>query len=180
MIIMFLPQGNRRRLPQDISSVLYNRLDRPATFPWLNCDSTEDYLTKTIKPTLTSSTEDTEKYIQLLDECKKQYAVNPNILDGLCPWKEEYILTYQYPLNMEQELLNRTKDMTAELQDGYLAFPQSEKEQILEALKQARGNKTVAAKLLQIDRKTLYNKMHLYGLLTLIRMEQVQILKLLI
>lgn len=39
-----------------------------------------------------------------------------------------------------------------------------EKEQIVSALKQARGNKTVAAKLLQIDRKTLYNKMHLYGI----------------
>lgn len=39
-----------------------------------------------------------------------------------------------------------------------------EKESILAALKHARGNKTVAAKLLQIDRKTLYNKMHLYGI----------------
>lgn len=42
--------------------------------------------------------------------------------------------------------------------------PGDEKEQILAALKKARGNKTVAAKLLQIDRKTLYNKMHLYGI----------------
>ena len=38
----------------------------------------------------------------------------------------------------------------------------NEKEQILAALNQAKGNKTIAAKLLQIDRKTLYNKMHLY------------------
>ena len=52
----------------DISSVLYNRLDRPATFPWLNCDSTEDYLLNTIKPTLTSSTEDTQRYIQYRDD----------------------------------------------------------------------------------------------------------------
>ena len=42
--------------------------------------------------------------------------------------------------------------------------PGDEKEQILAALKKARGNKTVAAKLLQVDRKTLYNKMHLYGM----------------
>lgn len=42
--------------------------------------------------------------------------------------------------------------------------PGDEKEQILNALRKARGNKTVAAKLLQIDRKTLYNKMHLYGM----------------
>ncbi len=42
--------------------------------------------------------------------------------------------------------------------------PGDEKEQILAALRKARGNKTVAARLLQIDRKTLYNKMHLYGI----------------
>lgn len=42
--------------------------------------------------------------------------------------------------------------------------PGDEKSQILEALRKARGNKTIAAKLLQIDRKTLYNKMHLYGM----------------
>ncbi len=52
----------------DIASVLYNRLDRPGTFPWLNCDSTEDYLLEVIKPTLTSSTEDTRKYIQYRDD----------------------------------------------------------------------------------------------------------------
>ena len=40
----------------------------------------------------------------------------------------------------------------------------NEKEQIIAALNHARGNKTIAAKLLQIDRKTLYNKMHLYGI----------------
>jgi two-component system response regulator HydG len=42
--------------------------------------------------------------------------------------------------------------------------PGDEKEQILNALRKARGNKTVAAKLLQVDRKTLYNKMHHYGI----------------
>ncbi len=42
--------------------------------------------------------------------------------------------------------------------------PENEREQIVAALKKARGNKTVAARLLQIDRKTLYNKMHLYGM----------------
>lgn len=40
----------------------------------------------------------------------------------------------------------------------------NEKEQIEEALKKAKGNKTLAAQLLQVDRKTLYNKMHLYGI----------------
>ena len=48
--------------------------------------------------------------------------------------------------------------------DDMALRPGDEKEQILNALRKARGNKTVAAKLLQIDRKTLYNKMHLYGM----------------
>ncbi|MBP5643155.1 MAG: sigma-54-dependent Fis family transcriptional regulator [Bacteroidales bacterium] len=48
--------------------------------------------------------------------------------------------------------------------DDMALQPGDEKEQILAALNKARGNKTVAAKLLQIDRKTLYNKMHLYGM----------------
>jgi two-component system response regulator HydG len=40
--------------------------------------------------------------------------------------------------------------------------PENEKEQIEIALKKANGNKTIAARLLKIDRKTLYNKMHQY------------------
>ncbi|MDR0745760.1 MAG: sigma-54 dependent transcriptional regulator [Mediterranea sp.] len=39
-----------------------------------------------------------------------------------------------------------------------------EKEHILEALRQTGNNKSKAAKLLNIDRKTLYNKFKLYGL----------------
>lgn len=42
--------------------------------------------------------------------------------------------------------------------------PENEREQIETALRKARGNKTQAAQLLKIDRKTLYNKMHLYGI----------------
>ena len=40
----------------------------------------------------------------------------------------------------------------------------NEKEQILEALKQADNNKSKAARLLNIDRKTLYNKLKLYNI----------------
>lgn len=47
---------------------------------------------------------------------------------------------------------------------GRKLYPYNEKEQILSALEQARGNKTIAARLLQIDRKTLYNKMHFYNI----------------
>ena len=40
----------------------------------------------------------------------------------------------------------------------------TEEEQIRRALAAAGGNKSQAAKLLGIDRKTLYNKLHLYGI----------------
>jgi two-component system response regulator HydG len=41
-----------------------------------------------------------------------------------------------------------------------------EKEKILEALRLAKGNKTMAASILNIDRKTLYNKLKLYNVNT--------------
>ena len=40
----------------------------------------------------------------------------------------------------------------------------NEQQQIILALQKANGNKTQAAHLLKIDRKTLYNKMHQYGI----------------
>lgn len=45
-----------------------------------------------------------------------------------------------------------------------LSLKSDEKGQIIAALNQSGGNKTLAAKLLKIDRKTLYNKMHLYNI----------------
>ena len=59
-------------------------------------------------------------------------------------------------------LTNRTHKSNDE--NDMALRPGDEKEQILAALRKARGNKTVAAKLLEVDRKTLYNKMHLYGI----------------
>ncbi len=50
-----------------ISGILYNRIEKPDAFPLLQCDSTEDYLLKTIKPKLTNSVEDTQKYLQYRD-----------------------------------------------------------------------------------------------------------------
>ena len=50
------------------------------------------------------------------------------------------------------------------LGDELALKPGNEKEQIETALKRASGNKTLAAKILKIDRKTLYNMMHRLGL----------------
>ncbi len=46
---------------------MHHRIDKPNAFPLLQCDSTEDYLLNSIKPNLTSSVEDMEKYIEYRD-----------------------------------------------------------------------------------------------------------------
>ena len=48
--------------------------------------------------------------------------------------------------------------------EDFALQPANEKEQIEIVLHKTRGNKTLAAQLLKIDRKTLYNKMQLYGI----------------
>ena len=48
--------------------------------------------------------------------------------------------------------------------DTSLALNDMEKKQIIHALEQAKGNRTLAAALLGIGRTTLYNKIRLYGI----------------
>ncbi len=50
-------------------------------------------------------------------------------------------------------------------QEDLALHPENEKEQIEAAIKRARGNKSLAAQMLKITRKTLYNKMHQYEML---------------
>ena len=50
------------------------------------------------------------------------------------------------------------------INDDLALQPDNEREQIENVLRKTRGNKTLAAQLLKIDRKTLYNKMHFYGI----------------
>lgn len=53
---------------------------------------------------------------------------------------------------------------SADDDDSILLRANNEKERIEIALRKSCGNKSLAAKLLGIDRKTLYNKMHLYDM----------------
>jgi two-component system response regulator HydG len=48
------------------------------------------------------------------------------------------------------------------IESSVLFDEKEEKQRIIHALQKSGGNKTIAAKMLNIDRKTLYNKMHLY------------------
>lgn len=56
------------------------------------------------------------------------------------------------------------KDKPKEEQDYSLFKNRNEQELILDALEKTHGNKSKAAKLLSIDRKTLYNKLKQYGI----------------
>lgn len=93
------------------------------------------------------------------------------------------LLTYPWPGNVRElkqkiftAVLQSENDMITEddleLGGGQTASPASftlkngeeEKERIMRALKQAKGNKKLAAKLLGIGRTTLYSKLEEYGL----------------
>ena len=62
-------------------------------------------------------------------------------------------------------------ELPAEIRDNgngagntLLRNPDEEETRIRRALAAANGNKSMAAKMLGIDRKTLYNKLHAYGI----------------
>lgn len=102
-------------------------------------------------------------------------------LAGFDPGASRIILEYSWPGNLRQ-LKNSIKRATL-LARGQLIMPhdlealqespaadfslrneETEKELIVEALRKADYNKSRAARLLGIDRKTLYNKLKLYNL----------------
>ena len=65
-------------------------------------------------------------------------------------------------LELPSELLNQETDNSNE--SPALRDEMYEKRQIIKALKESNNNKSQAAALLRIDRKTLYNKMKLYNI----------------
>jgi DNA-binding NtrC family response regulator len=68
-------------------------------------------------------------------------------------------------LNFSQQYRNSKKVSLPSNHLSKLTLIEHEKQLILEALKEANGNKRKAAQKLGISRATLYNKMRKYGLL---------------
>lgn len=83
-----------------------------------------------------------------------QNAIKRSVL--LC--QEEYIQLLHLPLEVISDETDDEVPVRSLFQNKY------EKSLILEALQKAEGNKSKAAKILKIDRKTLYNKLTLYNI----------------
>ena len=94
----------------------------------------------------------------------KQYEWDGNLRELRNVIRRATLFAENQEISAENLPVLKNKAQKAQVVEDMALQPGDEKEQILAALKKARGNKTVAAKLLQIDRKTLYNKMHLYGM----------------
>ncbi len=106
-------------------------------------------------------------------------------LKGFTPDCMEALEIYNWPGNL-RELRNTVRRMALFAQSEYITKdnlpdflqkksepeitsdlslkPKDEKQQIENAIRIANGNKSLAAQLLNIDHKTLYNKIHLYGI----------------
>lgn len=106
-------------------------------------------------------------------------------LTGFDPKASQALMNYHWPGNLRQ-MKNIVKRATLLAQGGFitpfelgselmeanvhssssiaLRNEETEKEHILQALKQTGNNKSKAAQLLNIDRKTLYNKLKLYNI----------------
>jgi two-component system response regulator HydG len=106
-------------------------------------------------------------------------------LKGFTPESMKAMENYKWPGNL-RELRNAVRRMALFAQSEYITKenlpeflqkeqrpeiatdlslkPKDEKQQIENAIRIAKGNKSLAAQLLDIDRKTLYNKIHFYGI----------------
>lgn len=68
------------------------------------------------------------------------------------------------PLEIQNHFIHASEEHTATTNDLKEASIVAEKKAIIDALRETKYNKSKAAKLLNIDRKTLYNKLHSYDI----------------
>jgi len=132
-------------------------------------------------PTLEERKQDLLMYADFfLDKANEQ--LNKNVL-GFSPDVIRIFQAYSWPGNLRelQNIIRRSALLTqgsliekevlpADLFEeksksiGGLSKSENEKEMIIKALKLCNGNKSETAKMLEINRKTLYNKLKLYQL----------------
>ena len=119
---------------------------------------------------LDSANEELEKDIAGLSEeaieIFKSYSWPGNLRELKNVVKRAVLLTqgeYILPEVLPHEV--KTVERKAKTESNYGLFKnKNEQELILDALEKTNGNKSKAAKLLSIDRKTLYNKLKQYGI----------------
>ena len=131
-------------------------------------------------PTLKERRDDILLFAQFfLDQANRELSKE---IAGFDPQASLQLLEYSWPGNL-REMKNIIKRATLLAQEKYitplhLSLPtdkqiqpnvslkneETEKEQIIEALRRTNNNKSKAARLLNIDRKTLYNKLKLYDM----------------
>ena len=135
-------------------------------------------------PRLSERQEDLTLFINLfLDQANKELEKD---VEGFSPDAVEALIQYAWPGNLRElknivkrmvllapaslipkELLPREIRMAKveDKKDDYALFnAKNEQERILDALEKTGGNKSKAARLLDIDRKTLYNKLKQYDI----------------
>lgn len=182
------PVGSTREIPVDIRLVAATNEDLEAAIVrgTFRADLYHRINSFTLRmPCLRQMREDIPLYADFfLDQANRE--LDKRIV-GFDPAAAAALTAYDWPGNLRQlrnAVLSATllaageyitcRDLPGEITDGPLAEPAaaplplrdraSEEEQIRRALAAAGGNKSQAAKLLGIDRKTLYNKLHLYGI----------------
>ena len=181
------PVGSNREIPVDIRLVAATNEDLEAAIArgTFRADLYHRINSFTLRmPCLRQMREDIPLYADFfLDQANRE--LDKRIV-GFDPAAAAALAAYDWPGNLRQlrnTVLSATllaageyitcRDLPAEVTGGpaepaeaplSLRDPASEEEQIRRALATAGGNKSQAAKLLGIDRKTLYNKLHLYGI----------------